>query len=36
MKDNTIAWDVIGIYDISGAKGLRQSGNKFIDVKERA
>jgi hypothetical protein len=34
VKNNTIAWDVIGIYDITGAKGLRQSGNKFLHVKE--
>jgi len=34
VKNNTIAWDVIGIYDITGAKGLTQSGNKFVDVKE--
>ena len=34
VKNNTIAWDVIGIYDITGARGLRQSGNKFLHVKE--
>ena len=34
VKDNTIAWDVIGIYDITGARGLTQSGNKFLHVKE--
>ena len=34
VKNNTIAWDVIGIYDITGAKGLTQRGNRFIDVKE--
>ena len=33
VKNNTIAWDVIGIYDITGARGLRQSGNKFLHVK---
>ncbi|MGP8151937.1 MAG: NosD domain-containing protein [Acidimicrobiales bacterium] len=35
VKNNTIAWDVIGIYDITGARGLTQSGNKFLHVKER-
>ena len=35
VKNNTIAWDVIGIYDITGAKGLTLSGNKFVGVKER-
>jgi hypothetical protein len=34
VKNNTIAWDVIGIYDITGARGLTESGNKFVDVKE--
>ncbi len=34
VKNNTIAWDVIGIYDITGAGGLTQSGNKFLHVKE--
>ena len=34
VKNNTIAWDVIGIYDITGARGLTQSGNKFLHVKE--
>ena len=34
VKNNTIAWDVIGIYDITGARGLTQSGNKFVHVKE--
>ena len=34
VKDNTIAWDVIGIYDLTGARGLTQSGNKFLHVKE--
>jgi hypothetical protein len=34
VRNNTIAWDVIGIYDITGARGLTQSGNKFVHVKE--
>ncbi len=34
VKNNTIAWDVIGIYDNTGARGLTQSGNKFLHVKE--
>jgi len=35
VKDNTIAWDVIGIYDVAGARGLTESGNKFVHVKKR-
>jgi hypothetical protein len=34
VKNNTIAWDVIGIYDTTGVRGLTQSGNKFVHVKE--
>ncbi len=34
VTNNTIAWDVIGIYDITGARGLTQGGNKFLHVKE--
>ena len=35
VRNNTIAWDVIGIYDITGARGLTQGGNKFLHVNER-
>jgi hypothetical protein len=34
VTNNTIAWDVIGIYDVTGARGLTQRGNKFLHVKE--
>jgi hypothetical protein len=34
VKNNTIAWDVIGIYDNTGARGLTESGNRFVEVKE--
>ena len=34
VTNNTIVWDVIGIYDITGARGLTQGGNKFLHVKE--
>ena len=34
VKNNTNAWDVIGIYDTTGVRGLTQSGNKFVHVKE--
>jgi nitrous oxidase accessory protein NosD len=34
VRNNTFAWDVIGIYDVTGARGLTESGNKFVHVKE--
>ena len=34
VRNNTFAWDVIGIYDITGVRGLTQSGNKFLHVAE--
>ena len=34
VRNNTFAWDVIGIYDVTGARGLTQSGNKFLQVKD--
>ena len=34
VRNNTFAWDVIGIYDITGARGLTQRGNKFLHVAE--
>jgi len=34
VKNNTIAVDVSAVYDNTGARGLTESGNRFVEVKE--